>query len=96
MLGEQQRPESLAAKSLLRKREAGEVCEGDHQVDGLDDRRLDMTACPAHPPERQRDRETERQADRQTARQTDRHTHRHTDRQRDRETETALTPPSFG
>ena len=76
MLGEQQRPESLAAKSLLRKREAGEVCEGDHQVDGLDDRRLDMTACPAHPPERQRDRET----DSQTARQTHTQTHRQTDR----------------
>ena len=76
MLGEQQRPESLAAKSLLRKREAGEVCEGDNQVDGLDDRRLDMTACPAHPPETQRHRETERQRDRETD--------RHTDRQRDR------------
>ena len=83
MLGEQQRPESLAAKSLLRKREAGEVCEGDHQVDGLDDRRLDMTACPAHPPERQRDRETGRQPDRQT----DRHTHTQTDKQTDRQTD---------
>lgn len=42
----QQWSETLAAQSLLRKRNAGEVCKRDHQVDTFNNCCLHVTACP--------------------------------------------------